>query len=228
MRIRTLIAAMILLTASAGAQEEPAIRNEKDKINYGIGVGVARNFQRQGLTVDLDLVIKGMRDVLSDAKLAMTEAELDATMTAFQREAQSRLQIRRAVVADRNKLEGENFLAANARKEGVVVLPSGLQYKIEKAGDGKKPTLQDSVECHYRGTLINGVEFDNSQKRGKPLVLKVGGTIPGWTEALQLMPVGSKWQLFVPSKLAYGEKGAGSQIDPNATLIFDVELLAIK
>lgn len=219
----------ILFFAGCALAQEPVLKNEKDKINYGIGVGVARNFQRQGILVDLDIVIKGMRDALSGTKLLMTEEDLEKTMTAFQAEAQKRLQEKIKATAERNLKEGEAFLAENAKKEGVVTLPSGLQYKIIKQGEGKKPVSQDSVECHYRGTLISGAEFDSSYKRGTPLAVKVdGGIIQGWSEALKLMPLGSKWQLFIPSKLAYGERGAGSQIEPNATLIFEVEPLAIK
>jgi len=228
MKIKLSIIAIMFFASSVCAQE-PELKAEKDKINYGIGVGVARNFQRQGINVDLDLVIKGMRDVLTGGKLSMTEEDLEKTMTAFQADVQKRYQERVKAVAEKNKQAGEAFLAENAKKEGVVTLPSGLQYRILKQGDGKKPVSQDSVECHYRGTLIDGTEFDSSYKRGTPLVVKVdGGIIQGWSEALKLMPLGSKWQLYIPSNLAYGERGAGSQIEPNATLIFEVEPLAIK
>ncbi len=132
------------------------------------------------------------------------------------------------VAGEANKKEGEAFLAANKSKEGVVTLPSGLQYKILQQGTGPKPTASDSVVCNYRGTLLNGTEFDSSYKRGQPATLGVGQVIPGWTEALQLMPVGSKWQLFIPSNLAYGARGAGSDIGPNSTLTFEVELLSIQ
>jgi FKBP-type peptidyl-prolyl cis-trans isomerase len=229
MKIKFLIFVVICFAGYLCAQEPPALKTEKDKVNYGIGIGVARNFQRQGIEVDLDIVIKGMRDMLSGAKLLMTEEELQATMTAFQTELQKKLQDAAKAAAEKNKNEGEAFLAENSKKEGVVTLPSGLQYKILKPGDGKKPVSQESAECHYRGTFLNGTEFDNSYKRGQPLVVKVdGGVIAGWSEALKLMPAGSKWQVFIPSKLAYGEQGAGSQIGPNSTLIFEIELLAIK
>jgi FKBP-type peptidyl-prolyl cis-trans isomerase len=229
MKIKFSIFAVIGFAGYLCAQEPAALKTEKDKVNYGIGVGVARNFQRQRIEVDLDIVIKGMRDMLSGGKLLMTEEELQTTMTAFQAELQKKLQDAAKSAAEKNKKEGEAFLAENSKKDGVVALPSGLQYKILKPGDGKKPSSQDSVECHYRGTLINGTEFDSSYKRGQPINLKVdGGVIAGWSEALKLMSVGSKWQIFIPSQLAYGEKGAGSQIGPNATLIFEVELLGIK
>jgi FKBP-type peptidyl-prolyl cis-trans isomerase len=223
------VVAFLLLGASLWAQESQILKTEKDKINYGIGVGVARNFKNQGLEVDLDLVIRGMRDTLTGGPLLMTEEELEKTMGAFQQEMQQKMALAAKAAAEKNKKEGEAFLTENAKKEGIKVLPSGLQYKILKAGDGKIPSESDTVECNYRGTFIDGREFDNSYKRGKPVTFKVqGGIIPGWSEALKLMPVGSKWQVFIPPQLAYGERGAGSQIGSNMTLIFEIELLAIK
>jgi FKBP-type peptidyl-prolyl cis-trans isomerase len=229
MKLKLSIYLVLFFAGYLSAQEPGTLTTEKDRVSYGIGVGVARNFQRQGIEVDLDLVVKGMRDMLSGGKLAMTDEELDKTMTAFQAETQKKMQDAFKAAGEKNRKEGEAFLAENSKKDGVVTLPSGLQYKILKSAAGRKPLGQDSVECHYRGTFVDGTEFDNSYKRGKPLVFKVdGGVIPGWSEALKLMPVGSQWQFFVPSRLAYGEKGAGNQIGPNATLIFEVELLAIK
>ena len=229
MKINLLIYLVLFFAGHLSAEELPALKTEKEKVNYGIGVGVARNFQRQALEVDLDLVFKGMRDALSGGKLLMTEDDLQKTMTAFQTELQKKLQDANKVATEKNKKAGEAFLAENSKKDGVITLPSGLQYKILTAGNGKKPTEKDSVECHYIGTFINGTEFDNSRKRGEPIVLKAqGGVIAGWSQALQLMPVGSKWQVFIPPQLAYGEKGAGNQIGPYETLIFEVELLAIK
>jgi len=223
------VLATFVLAASAFAQESPILKTEQDKINYGIGVGIARNLKNQGLDVDLDMVIRGMRDTLSGAKLLIPEAELGVIMTNFQQEMQQKAAQARKLAAEKNRIEGEMFLAENAKKDGVKVLPSGLQYKILKTGDGKTPTDADTVECNYRGTLINGTEFDSSYAAGKPITLKVkGGVIAGWSEALKLMPVGSKWQVFLPAQLAYGERGAGSQIGPNTTLIFEIELLAIK
>ena len=158
----------------------------------------------------------------------MTEEQGRAAIAELQKELMQKQQAQVAVVAEKNKAEGQAFLEKNKTAEGVVILPSGLQYKILKAGEGKKPGLDDTVVCHYRGTLINGTEFDSSMKRKEPASFPVKGVIKGWTEALQLMPVGSKWQLFVPSNLAYGERGAGGAIGPNATLIFEVELLSIQ
>jgi UDP-GlcNAc:undecaprenyl-phosphate/decaprenyl-phosphate GlcNAc-1-phosphate transferase len=231
MKTTILIFAVLFGAAQLRAEEPPVLKTEKDKVNYGIGVGVARNFKHQMIetNIDLDLVIRGMKDTLSGAKLLMTEEELQKTMSAFQTEVQQKLQTAGKLASDKNKKAGEAFLAENSKKSGVTALPSGLQYKIVKAGNGKKPTVQDSVLCHYRGTFIDGTEFDNSRKRGEPITLKVqGGVIAGWSEALKLMPVGSTWQIFIPPQLGYGDKGAGSQIGSNETLIFEVELLGIK
>ncbi len=221
--------AIFMMLGTVSAQEAPVLKTQQDKVNYGIGVGVARNFKNQGIGVDVDLVIRGMKDTLSGAPLLMTEEDLAKTMNAFQQELAVKLAQARKMAADSNKKVGDAFLQENAKKEGITVLPSGLQYKILKAGEGKMPTNADSVVCHYRGTFIDGKEFDSSYKRGEPLTIKVqGGVIQGWSEALKLMPVGSMWQIFIPSQLAYGEKGAGSQIGPNAALIFEIELLSIK
>ncbi len=214
--------------AEVAAEKTSVLQTEKDKVSYGIGVEVARGFQQQGIEVNIDVLVKGLRDALSGAKLLMTEDDLRATLSAFQVELAQRKAQAAKTAAEDNKKAGEAFLAQNKTKEGVVTLPSGLQYKILKAGDGTKPTDADTVECQYRGTLINGAEFDSSYRRGQPATFKVSGVIAGWQEALKLMPVGSKWQLFVPAQLAYGEQGAGDVIGPNATLIFEVELLAIK
>ena len=168
---------------------------------------------------------KGWRMRCRAAKLRMSDDEIGATLNALQAQIQRKSAQAAGAAGEENKKAGEAFLAQNKSKEGVVTLPSGLQYKILKAGDGKKPAATDSVECNYRGTLINGTEFDSSYKRGQPATFGVTQVIPAWQEALQLMPVGSKWQLFVPAELAYGERGAGREIGPNSTLIFEVELL---
>jgi FKBP-type peptidyl-prolyl cis-trans isomerase FklB len=221
--------AILFIAANAFAQESPALKTQQDKVNYGIGVGVARNFKNQGMDVDLDMVIRGMKDTLTGAKLLLSETELATIMTAFQQEIQQKAAQAKKLASDKNRKDGEAFLAENAKKEGITVLPSGLQYRILKKGDGKAPANADTVDCHYQGTLIDGAVFDSSYERGKPISVKVeGGIIAGWSEALKLMPVGSKWQVFIPPQLAYGERGAGSQIGPNMTLIFEIELLSIK
>ena len=217
---------VVLLSAQC-AQEPTDLKTEQDKVNYGIGVSVARNFRQQGMEVDINLVVKGMKDELTGKKVLLSDDELRKTMTAYQQEIRRKQIQERKVAALDKKKEGDAFLEENKKKEGVVILPSGLQYKILKGGEGKKPAADDTVEVSYKGTLINGKVFDSSQP-GTPLALKVKQVIPGWQEALQLMPVGSKWQLFIPPELAYGQQGAGAEIGPNATLIFEVELLAIK
>ena len=218
-----------VLAAQGSAEEAQALKTPKEKVSYGIGVDVARNFKRLGIDLDLDVLIRAMRDAYSDGKLLMSEEDLRATMSAYQADLRERQAAAVKKAAEDNKKAGDAFLAENKAKEGVVALPSGLQYKVLKAGDGKKPTEADMVECHYRSTLIDGTEFDSSYRRGQPATFKVkGGVIPGWTEALLLMPAGSKWQFFIPPQLAYGERGAGRDVGPNATLLFEVELLAIK
>jgi len=219
---------VLLLAASASAADTAALGTQKQKVSYGIGVDLARNFTRMGVEFDVDTLAEGMKDALSGAKLLMTDEELRSTLTAYQTELKEKQMQAMNAVAAKNKKTGDAFLAENKAKEGVAVLPSGLQFKVLKAGDGRKPTATDSVECHYRGTLINGTEFDSSYKTGQPATFKVSGLIPGWTEALKLMPAGSKWQLFVPPELAYGIRGAGRDIGPNATLIFEFELISVK
>jgi len=196
---------------------------------------MGKSMERDGVDVDPNVFLRGLKDALSNAKPLLTDDETQAVMLALQTEVQKTRQEQQKAqeekmqqAAEKNKTEGEAFLAANKTKEGVVTLPSGLQYKILKQGTGAKPTASDSVVCNYRGTLIDGTEFDSSYKRGQPATFPVAQVIPAWTEALQLMPVGSKWQLFIPSELGYGARGAGAGIGPNATLVFDVELLSIK
>ena len=212
---------------SAAKPKAITLTTQKDKVSYAIGMNMAKTLQRQSLEVEPDILVKGLKDVLTGNKPLLSDDEATAALKALQDDMRAKQQEKAAQVGLSNKKEGEDFLAANKGKQGVVTLPSGLQYKILKAGSGPKPSAADSVVCNYRGTLINGTEFDSSYKRGQPATFPVSGVIKGWTEALQLMPVGSKWQLFVPSGLAYGERGAGADIGPNATLIFEVELLSI-
>jgi len=193
-----------------------------------IGSGLGANLKKQSVDVDSTLVSQGLKDAMSGGKTRLTQEEAQTVLTDVQNEVRKQQQEKAQQAGAANKTEGEAFLAANKSKDGVVTLPSGLQYKILTAGTGPKPTASDSVKCNYRGTLINGTEFDSSYKRGQPTTFGVGQVIKGWTEALQLMPVGSKWQLFVPANLAYGERGAGAEIGPNSTLIFEVELLSIE
>jgi FKBP-type peptidyl-prolyl cis-trans isomerase FklB len=214
--------------SAAASQTASPLSTQKDKVSYAIGMSIGANLHKQAVDVDPKVLEQGLQDAFSGGKTILSEDEARATLTEFQTEMRQKQQEKMQQVSAENKKEGEAFLAANKAKEGVVTLPSGLQYKIETAGTGPKPTTGDTVVCNYRGTLIDGKEFDSSYKRGQPATFPVSGVIKGWTEALQLMPVGSKWQLFVPSDLAYGERGTGADIGPNATLIFEVELLSIQ
>jgi FKBP-type peptidyl-prolyl cis-trans isomerase FklB len=225
-------------TATA-AKPGLALTTAKQKVSYSIGTDIAKKvgsqFKSQSLDLDPAMLARGFRDAMTGAKLAMTDDQIKATLTEFGAQMQAKRAAankeaaeRNKVASEKNKQEGEAFLAANKGKEGVQVLPSGLQYKILKEGDGKKPLASDTVQCNYRGTLVDGTEFDSSDKHGGPATFQVGGVIKGWTEALQLMPVGSKWQLFIPPDLAYGDRGAGGDIGPGATLIFEVELVSIQ
>jgi FKBP-type peptidyl-prolyl cis-trans isomerase FklB len=216
-------------------EKKLTLETQKQKVSYSIGLDIGRNLKRGEIDIDLEALARGLKDAISDSTPLLTDAQMQATMVQFQQEMMAKQQEKTTqqseeakMLGEKNQKDGEVFLAENAKMEGVTTLPSGLQYKVIKSGSGPKPKLTDEVTTHYRGTLINGTEFDSSYKRGKPTSFPVNGVIAGWTEALQLMPVGSKWQLFIPSNLAYGSRGAGGDIGPNATLIFDIELLAIK
>ncbi len=204
------------------------LRTDKDKVSYAIGMNVGTAMKRDGLDIDTAILLRGLKDVLAGAKPLLTDQEAQTVMTALQTDMRKKQELQQQQLADTNKKEGDAFLATNKTKEGVVSLPSGLQYKILQEGTGPKPVATDTVSVNYRGTLLNGTEFDSSFKRGQPATFPVGQIIKGWTEALQLMPVGSKWQLFIPSDLAYGPRGAGREIGPNSALVFEVELLSIQ
>jgi FKBP-type peptidyl-prolyl cis-trans isomerase len=215
-------------TTATKSAATPALTTEKDKLSYVLGADMGKRLKDASIDVDAKIMARGISDALNGAKAAMTDDEIRATMTNFQQALQQKQAAAIKDMSDKNRKEGEEFLAQNKTKEGVVTLPSGLEYKILKAGDGPKPTATDKVKCSYRGTLLNGKEFDSSYKRNEPVTFPVNGVIKGWTEALQLMPVGSKWQLFIPPDLAYGERGAGNDIEPNSTLVFEVELVSIE
>ncbi len=209
-----------------------ALKTQKDKFSYALGMKtgqrMAESLKKQSVPFDSSILARGLKDGLSGGKTLLTDEEAQAAIKAVQEEVGKKQQEKKQEAGAANKKEGDAFLAENKGKGGVVTLPSGLQYKIMKEGTGPKPTTGDTVVCNYRGTLINGTEFDSSYKRGQPATFPVSGVIKGWTEALQLMPVGSKWQLFIPSDLAYGDNGAGADIGPGATLIFEVELISIQ
>lgn len=205
------------------------LKTPKEKTSYALGMKIGSDLRRQGIGESLDPAItaRALKDALAGSKALLTEDEERALLTQLQNEVRDKQQAKAHESGVAARKEGGEFLAANKSKEGVVTLPSGLQYKILTVGTGPKPTANDKVTCNYRGTLINGKEFDSSYKRGEPASFPVSGVIKGWTEALQLMPVGSKWQLFIPPDMAYGDRGAGSDIGPGETLIFEVELLSI-
>jgi FKBP-type peptidyl-prolyl cis-trans isomerase FklB len=216
-------------TATAKTPAPLALKTPTQKSSYAIGMNIGKNLKRDSVEVDPAILLRGLKDALAGNKLLLTDDEAKAALTELQAEVRASEEAKLKAAAVENKKSGEAFLAANKAKEGVVTLPSGLQYKVIKEGTGPKPTAQDTVLCHYRGTLVDNTEFDSSYKRKEPLKIPVGGVIKGWTEAIQLMPVGSKWELFIPSDLAYGERGApGSPIGPNSALIFEVELISIE
>jgi FKBP-type peptidyl-prolyl cis-trans isomerase len=219
---------IVLLTVGAAAQDTPTLKSPKEQQSYAVGVDIGNQLRKRVLDVDPHLVSQEFQDALSGSKTLLTDEEVRAGVAELQAEMKRRQILRSNVGSKPDQMAGEAFLAENKKKEGVIALPGGLQYRIVRVGDGRRPGDSDIVECHYRGMLIDGTEFDSSYRRGQPVSFGVTGVIPGWREALKLMSVGSKWQLFIPPELAYGERGAGCDIGPNATLIFEVELLAVK
>jgi FKBP-type peptidyl-prolyl cis-trans isomerase FklB len=227
-RLAMAMCAAIALSGAAFAADAPELTNDKEKISYSIGMDIGGNLKRGSVEVDPDLLAKGLKDSYGGGKTILTEDEARKTIADFQKTLMAKQAETMQKLSEKNKADGEKFLAENAKKEGVKTLPSGLQYKEITPGKGKSPKTTDTVSTHYKGTLIDGTEFDSSYKRGEPVTFPVSGVIAGWTEALQLMKEGAKWQLFIPSSLAYGERGAGREIGPNATLIFEVELISVK
>ena len=226
-RVLIISLCMMLAVSPVFAKDKEELKTDKEKISYALGMNMGTGLKQNSLDVDVDIVAKGIKDVVSGGKTLLTEQEARDIITALQKDMQAKMQEKAKVSAEKNKKEGEAFLAANGKKEGVKTLPDGLQYKVITEGKGKSPKETDTVTVHYRGTLIDGTEFDSSYKRKEPATFPVNGVIKGWTEALQLMKEGSKWQLFIPANLAYGERGAGNMIGPNAVLIFEVELIKI-
>jgi len=215
-------------TSASPAQAALALNTPKDKLSYSIGMNIGKSLKKDSVDVDPAILLRGIKDVLGGGNLLMNDQEAQTILTNLQADLRKKQEQETQQVAETNKKEGDAFLAANKVKDGVVALPSGLQYKILQEGAGPKPTAADTVTVNYRGTLINGAEFDSSYKRGQPASFPVGGIIKGWSEALLLMPVGSKWQLFIPPDLAYGPRQAGPTIGPNSTLVFEVELLSVQ
>ncbi|HLO10086.1 MAG TPA: FKBP-type peptidyl-prolyl cis-trans isomerase [Desulfobacteria bacterium] len=227
-RLALAMCGVIALSGAAFAADSPELKTDKEKISYSIGMDIGGNLKRGSVEVDPDILAKGLKDSYVGGKTLLTEDQARQAMEDFQKTLMAKKAEEMQKLSEKNKADGEKFLAENAKKEGVKTLPSGLQYKEITHGTGKSPKTTDTVTTHYKGTLIDGTEFDSSYKRGEPASFPVSGVIAGWTEALQLMKEGAKWQLFVPSNLAYGERGAGRDIGPNATLIFEVELISVK
>lgn len=230
MMLKTLSAAALALLLAVSpvlaADQKPT--SLEDRVSYGIGMNIGHDFMKQDLHVNPDLVAQGIADVMAGKETLMTNEEVQSTIAELQKKLKDKRDAEMKVQGEKNKTEGAKFLAENAKKEGVKTTASGLQYKVIKEGTGPTPTAKDKVEVNYRGKLVDGTEFDSSYKRGQPATFPVSGVIKGWTEALQLMKEGSKYEVVIPSDLAYGERGAPPVIGPNATLIFDVELLKVN
>lgn len=227
-RLAITMCAAVALSGAAFAADAPELKSDKEKLSYSIGMDIGEKLKQQSIDVDTELLARGLKDRYGGGKTILTEDEARQAFTEFQKQQMAKQAETMRILSAKNRADGEKFLAENAKKEGVKTLPSGLQYKEITPGKGKSPKATDNVTTNYRGTLIDGTEFDSSYKRGQPATFPVSGVIPGWTEALQLMKEGGKWQLFVPSNLAYGERGAGREIGPNATLIFEVELISVQ
>lgn len=224
------ISGMILAASQVKADDLHTFKTDKEKVSYAIGVDLVRNFKQKGIDADLATVIKGMQEEGEGKKLQLSDSEIKQILRNYNLEMTAKQALARQQAAEKNKKDGAAFLAANKTKEGVVTTSSGLQYKVIKAGNGVKPLDNDGVTLRYRGILLDGTEFDSSEKNiGYPVTFFVkDSVIMGWKEVLKLMPAGSKWQVIVPSELGYGEKGVGRDIGPNATLIYEIELLAVN
>lgn len=230
-----LFAVMVLFVFAVGcAPEEKQVAKEltldspKNRISYTIGVNIGQDFKSQKMDIDPAVLLEGLKDSMEGKELRLTEEEMVSEIQSFQQEMQAKMAAEMEQAASQNIEQGKAFLEENAKQEGVVVTESGLQYKIIEPGEGDSPGASDVATVHYRGTLIDGKQFDSSYDRGQPATFPVGGVIAGWTEALQLMKPGAKWQLVIPSELAYGERGAGQDIGPNSVLLFDVELISVE
>ncbi len=224
----SVLMSVVLLACQGNTQNKTELKSTQDSVSYVIGMNIGQNMKAQNVDVTIGALARGIQDVLDSNKTLITDEQADVLMGAFQQRMMAKQEEEAKASGDKNKMEGDAFLAANKSKPGVKVTESGLQYKVITMGNGPKPKADQTVTVHYRGTTIDGTEFDSSYKRGQPAKFGVGQVIRGWTEAMQMMPVGSKWELYIPSELAYGERGAGGSIGPNATLIFEVELLSVE
>jgi FKBP-type peptidyl-prolyl cis-trans isomerase len=225
---KSLCTLLCLLATLPLLAQQVGMGTKTDSLSYALGTDIARSLKRLDVPLSPDMIYQGLSDVLDSGSVAqLTTEQAQALIQAFQQEAQRQQQAKAQAEMKMAQAAEDSFLAQNAEQEGIIALPSGLQYKVLEAGDGPKPTVESTVKVHYEGRLLDGTVFDSSYERGEPIEFPVGRVISGWTEGLQLMPVGSKWQLYIPSKLGYGPQGAPPTIGPNATLVFDVELLEI-
>ncbi|MBM4250707.1 MAG: FKBP-type peptidyl-prolyl cis-trans isomerase [Deltaproteobacteria bacterium] len=224
----SLIVATVATVGVTHAHAATTLKTDQDKVSYVIGYQIGSNFKRDGLEVDLNMLTNGLKEALAGEKSPLTQEETQKLMADLDKNLRAKAEAQRKAAGEKNATEGKNYLTENFRKPGIKKTASGLQYKVIAEGKGDAPKADDTVSVNYKGTLINGTEFDSSYKRGQPAKFPVSGVIKGWTEALQLMKPGAKYQLFIPSELAYGDRGAGPLIGPNATLIFDVELLSVE
>lgn len=226
-----LIVALLVFFSVIGCSQtnddDLKMTTQVDSVSYSIGLDIGKNFQKQEIEITPALMMMGIKHAMADTSF-LTDEEIRNVMTAFQMEMQKKQQNKNSLVGEKNRAEAEAFFAANKNKEGVVTLESGLQYKVINSGNGKSPKLSSTVDAHYAGRLLDGTEFDSSYKRGTPYTTKITEVIRGWTEILQLMKEGDKWEVYIPSELAYGERGGGATIGPNAALIFVMELIAVK
>lgn len=216
------------IAATNTATTVTSLNTEMEKLSYSIGADLGKNFKKQGIDISPAAMAKGLEDGMSGAKLQLTEEQMKEVLNTFQKDLMAKRNAEMNKKSEENKTKGETFLNQNKTKEGVVTLPSGLQYKILQKGTGETPKKDDTVTVEYTGTLIDGQVFDTTEKTGKPATFKVSQVIPGWTEALQLMPVGSTWEVYVPSNLAYGPRAVGGPIGPNETLVFKIHLISFK
>lgn len=229
MKMKMVAAALSLAMSTAiAATDAPSLQTDLDKLSYSIGSDLGKNFKRQGIDVNPTIMAKGIQDGMAGGALLLTDDQMKDVLNKFQKDLMAKRTAEFNKKAEDNKTKGEAFLNQNKSKAGVVTLPDGLQYKIIKAGTGTKPTKEDTVTVEYTGRLIGGEVFDSTDKAGKPATFKLSQVIPGWTEALQLMPAGSTWEIYVPSNLAYGQRSVGGPIGPNETLVFNVHLISVK
>jgi FKBP-type peptidyl-prolyl cis-trans isomerase FklB len=222
------VACLVLISCQGNTQDKVELKTTRDSVSYGIGTDIGKNLKAQQIEVNTQALAKGISDAITGGKMMLTDVQIQECMTNFQKDLVTKQQAKAQELGEKNKKEGDAFLAANKSKEGVKTTASGLQYKVEKMGDGPKPKPDQTVTVNYKGTLLDGTEFDNSFKRGEPATFELTRVVKGWIEGLQLMPAGSKFTFYIPPELGWGASGAGSGVPPNATVIFEIELISVK